>query len=173
VIKRSALAIAVTCFSLPVLSAGPQQPQSTACPTTLAPHPPFVPPAPYPSAAPNSRFWYGSDELWTALWVGGKWVAYANGENGWVFQDKLVFWQRGFDWRKETEPKLIITGKRLDGEAPTIAITHANAVFLPNRENAGMMTLISVPTTGCWEITAHYNGGDLSFVVAVESKTHR
>jgi hypothetical protein len=146
---------------------------SGQCLTTLTPNPQFVPPAPYPSTPPNSRFWYGSDELWTALEIGGKWQAYANGENGWVFQNKLVFWRRGFDWRKEPEPKLILTGKRLDGDAPTVAVAHANAVFLPSHENAGMMTLISIPTTGCWEITAHYQGHDLSFVVSVETESQQ
>jgi hypothetical protein len=129
---------------------------SAQCLTTIAPNPPFVPPAPYPSAAPSSRFWYGTDALWTALQIDGKWVAYAKGENGWVYQDKLVFWQRGFDWRKETKPKLIVTGKRLDGDAATIAVADANAVFMPSREGAGMMTLIDIPKAGCWEITAHY-----------------
>jgi hypothetical protein len=141
---------------------------SGQCLTTLSPNPAFVPPAPYPSAAPRSTFWIGSDDLWTALEFGGKWTAYGKEEDGCVFQTKLVFWQRGFDWRKETEPKLIVTGKRLDGDAPTIAVAHANAVFLPSREGAGMMTLISIPATGCWEVTAHYKGHDLSFVVSVE-----
>jgi hypothetical protein len=53
-------------------------------------------------------------------------------------------------------------------KAPIVAIAHANAVFLPSREGAGMMTLIDIPETGCWEITAHYKGHDLSFVVSVE-----
>jgi hypothetical protein len=144
---------------------------SGQCLTTLAPNPPFVPPAPHPSNAPTARFWYGSDDLWTVLEIGGKWPVQRKDENGSVFTTKLVFWRRGFDWRKEMEPKLIITGKRLDGDAPTVAVAHANAVFLPSHENAGMMTLISIPTTGCWEITAHYQGHDLSFVVSVEPET--
>ena len=146
---------------------------SAQCLTTLAANPPFVPPAPYPSVAPKSTFWFGSDDLWTTLEFDGKWTAYAKGENGWVYQNKLVFWQRGFDWLKETEPKLIVTGKRLDGDAPTIAVAHANAVFIPSREAAGIMTLISVPKTGCWEITAHYKGHDLSFVVSVDPEAHQ
>jgi hypothetical protein len=146
---------------------------SAQCLTTLAANPPFLPPAPYPSVAPKSTFWFGSDDLWTALQFDGKWTAYAKEEGGWVYQNKLVFWKRGFDWRKETEPKLIVTGKRLDGEAPTIAVAHANAVFIPSREAAGIMTLISIPKTGCWEITAHYKGHDLSFVVSVEPEAHQ
>jgi hypothetical protein len=34
-----------------------------------------------------------------------------------------------------------------------------------------MMTLIDIPKTGCWEITAHYKGHDLSFVVSVEPES--
>jgi hypothetical protein len=83
-------------FLLPLLG-------SAQCLTTLAPNPPFVPPIQYPPGAPASgTFWYGTDELWTALSVDGKWK----------MEDtiKLVFWGRRFDWRKEFEPKLIVTG---------------------------------------------------------------
>ena len=145
---------------------------SAQCPTTLAPSHPFVPPAPYFSIAAYSSFWYGTDALWTALPTDGRWPVFGKKEDGWVYRTKLVYWHRGFDWRTETEPKLTITGKRLDGEAPTFAVAHANAVFLPSREGAGMMTLIDIPKAGCWEITAHYKGHDLSFVVSVEPEAH-
>ena len=140
---------------------------SGQCLTSLALNPPFVPPAPYFNIAAYSMFWYGSDALWTALDVDGKWPAHDKDKDGSVFKTKLVYWGRGFDWRKEDEPKLIITGKRLDGEAPTISVAHPYAAFVPSREGAGMMTLISIPTTGCWEVSAHYQGHDLSFVVSV------
>jgi hypothetical protein len=55
----------------------------------------------------------------------------------------------GFDWRKEAEVKLIITAKRLDGDAPSVAVAHANAVFVTGNTPA-MMTLIDIPTAGCW-----------------------
>jgi len=146
---------------------------SAQCPTTLAPTHPFVPPAPYFSIAAYSSFWYGSDALWTALPTDGKWPTFGKKEDGWVYRTKLVYWHRGFDWRKETEPDLIVTGKRLDGDAPTVAVAHANAVFLPSREGAGMMTLIDIPKAGCWEITAHYKGHDLGIVVSVEPENRR
>src|SRR5579872_1286288 len=169
---RIVLVVVFIFLTFPSLAFSQQHNQS-ACLTTLAPNPPFVPAAPYFSAAPDSQFWYGSDTLWTALPIDGKWPAFGKEEDGWVYRTKLVFWQRGFDWRKETEPKLIITGKRVDGDAPTIAVAQANAVFLPSREGAGMMTLVDIPKTGCWEITAHYKGHDLSFVVSVEPKDQR
>lgn len=144
---------------------------SAQCLTTLPPNPPFVPPIAYPpgSLQPGT-FWYGTDALWTALSVDGKWKA-GNYGKGIVYTTKLVFWRKGFDWRKEVEPELIVTGKRLDGDAPSIAVAHANAVFVPGKPGytpPGMMTGIAIPTTGCWEITAHYGGHTLTFIVSVE-----
>jgi hypothetical protein len=141
---------------------------SAQCRVTRPPEPPFVPPAAYAFSKPNPSFFsYGTDALWTELQLDGKWVAFGKEGDGWVYENKLTYWHRGFDWRKD-EPKLTVTGKRLDGDAPTVTAAHANAVFLPSKEAAGMMTLLPVPTVGCWEITARYEGHDLSFVVSVE-----
>ena len=118
-----------------------------------------------------ARSWYGTDALWTALDADGKWKM-GNYGKGIAYRTKLVFWGQGFDWRTEPEPKLIITGKRLDGNAPSIALAHANAVFVPGDRPdlmpPGMMTGLDVPTAGCWELTAHYRGHTLTFVVSVE-----
>jgi hypothetical protein len=138
------------------------------CRVTRPSDPSFVPPAAYAFKTPNPSFFpFGTDELWTELRVDGKWVAFGKEGDGWVYQNKLTFWHRGFDWRKD-EPKLTVTGKRLDGDAPTVTVEHANAVFLPNKEAPGMMTLFAVPTMGCWEITARYEGHELRFVVSVK-----
>jgi hypothetical protein len=141
---------------------------SAQCQVTRPSKPSFVPPAAYEFKTPNPSFFaYGSDALWTDLLVDGKWVAFGKGGDGWVYENKLTYWHRGFDWRKD-EPKLTVIGKRLDGDAPTITGAPASAVFLPSKEAAGMMTLLAVPTLGCWEITANYEGHVLSFVVSVE-----
>jgi hypothetical protein len=143
---------------------------SAQCRVTRPANPPFVPPPAYAFKVPNPSFFpYGTDELWTELLVDGKWVAFGKDSDAWVYQNKLTFWHRGFDWRKD-EPKLTVTAKRLDGEAPAVTAAHANAVFIPNKEAAGMMTLIAIPTLGCWQITAHYQGHDLSYVVSVDAK---
>jgi hypothetical protein len=77
-----------------------------------------------------------------------------------------MFWRRGFDWRKEPEPELFITAKRLDGDAPSVAVAHANAVFVTGNTSAiAMMTGIVVPTAGCWELMGDYNGHTLTFTV--------
>lgn len=141
---------------------------SAQCRTTLPPNPAFVPLAPYPPSASDGMFWYGTDALWTALNVDGKWKIHNNVlEDKGAYRTKLVFWRRGFDWRRELEPKLIITARRLDGEAPSVAVAHANAVFVQGNTPA-MMTGIDIPTAGCWELTGHYHGHTLTFTVSVE-----
>jgi len=138
---------------------------SAQCLTTPPPNPPFVPPLKNPSSAIGSNtFWYGTDALWTSLSLDGKWT-FQNSVPA-PYPTKLVFWRRGFDWRKELEPKLIITGKRLDGDAPSIAEAHANAALFGAGD--AMITAIDIPTAGCWELTAHYGGHTLSFIELVE-----
>jgi hypothetical protein len=154
------LAVAVIGLLLPLLT-------SANCFATLAPNPPFVPPAPYPSNAPDGMFWYGTDTLWTTLDVDGKWHMQKNVRHGKGYRTKLVFYRLGFDWHKEVQPKLIVASKRLDGKAPFVPVEPANAVFLPSKTPA-MMTAIDIPTAGCWELTAHYNGHTLTFIVSVE-----
>lgn len=150
---------AVFALSLPMLS-------SAQCHPTRAPNPLFVPPAPYPSIPSDSQFWYGTDDLWTAL-GDGKWSMRGKSANDRSYTEKLIFWRKGFDWHKEMEPKLVVTAKRLDGDAPTVTVSHANAVFVTGNRPA-IMTGIDIPTAGCWEITAHYTSHNLTFVVLVE-----
>jgi hypothetical protein len=134
-----------------------------ACPVTRPPAQPFVPPPPYWTEHGPDGFWYGSESLWTLLHVPGTWMM----GGGKVYTTKLVYWRRGFDWRKEPEPELIVIAKRLDREAPPVAAGPAHAVFVTT-ERPGMMTGIDIPSTGCWELTAQYGGQRLSFVVSVQ-----
>ena len=134
-----------------------------SCPATKPPAPPFIPPPPYWTDHGPDRFWYGTESLWTLLDVPGTWRM----GGGMVYTTKLVYWRRGFEWRKEPEPKLIVTASRLDREVPLVAVEHANAVFVTG-PRAAMMTGIDIPTTGCWEVTARYRDQKLSFVVSVQ-----
>lgn len=137
-----------------------------ACPVTKPPAQPFVPPPPYWTDHGPDRFWYGSESLWTLLNVSGT-GTWRTGR-GKVLTAKLVYWRRGFDWRKEPEPELVVTAKRLDREAPSVATEQANAVFVTGRQPAAMMTGIDIPSAGCWELTAQYRDQKLSFVVSVQ-----
>jgi hypothetical protein len=137
------------------------------CVTTVAPVPAFVPRAPYAARAPEGGFWYGSDALWTTLSVDGKWHMEGNVLHGKGYRTKLVYWRRGFDWWTEPEPKLVVTARRLDGDAPPVTVQRAHGVLLPEHTSA-MMTLIDVPVAGCWQVTGRYEGQVVRFVVSVE-----
>jgi len=139
-----------------------------ACTVTKPLAQPFVPPPPYWTEHNPDQFWYGTESLWTLLSVQGTWHLRNNvleGKGG--VRNKLIYWQRGFDWRREPEPKLIVIAKRLDSEAPSVAADAAHAVFV-DTERAAMMTGIDIPSIGCWELTAQYGGQTLSFVVSVQ-----
>jgi hypothetical protein len=76
-------------------------------------------------------------------------------------------WSEGYDWLVEPKPRLIVTGRRIDGEAPAIAVSNASNAFNFDIGSA-MLVGVDIPTHGCWEITGHYGGRTLSFVVSVE-----
>lgn len=141
-----------------------------ACPVTKPAAQPFVPPPPYWTDNHGSdQFWYGTESLWTLLDVQGMWNIHNNvleSEGG--YRTKLIYWRRGFDWRREPEPELIVIAKRLDREAPPVAANSAHAVFVTGPAPAAMMTMIDIPTSGCWEIAAEYRDQKLSFVVSVQ-----
>ncbi|SRR5216684_318170 len=139
-----------------------------ACPVTKPSAQPFVPPPPCWTDHGPDGFWYGSESLWTLLGVPGTWNIHSNvleGKGG--YRTKLTYWRQGFDWRREPKPELIVIAKRLDREAPRVAAGPANAVFVTTAR-PGMMTMIDIPSTGCWELTAQYGGHRLSFIVSVQ-----
>jgi len=140
-----------------------------ACPVTKPPSQPFVPPPPYWTQHNPDQFWYGTESLWTLLPDQGKWKIRNNvlqSEGG--YRTKLTYWRRGFDWRREPASELTVTARRLDREAPSIAAEHANVVFVTGPRPAAMMTVMDIPTTGCWRLTAQYRDQKLSFVVSVQ-----
>jgi hypothetical protein len=100
-------------------------PAPASCPTTRPPDPPFVPPAPYPPTPPSvvdDQFWYGTNQLWTALNTDGTWPMPKH--NGLLF-DKSFWWRKGYDWRTEATPALRVTGRRLDAPAPAVSVSGA------------------------------------------------
>jgi hypothetical protein len=101
-------------------------------------------------------FWYGSDGLWT--WLEADGTARR--------ADKSFWWRKGYDWRTETSPSLLVTGRRLDAAAPAVRSSDATNGF---REDIGAFMLIGLdfPAGGCWEVTGHYRGQRLRFVVRV------
>ena len=142
--------------------------RNPACRATQPPDPPFDPPIlPFPLHAMSEAFWYGNESLWTTLYVPGIWKIEGNvlASKG-AYATKLFYWSRDFDWRMEPEPNLIVNAKRLDRKRPLVRADHATNAF--SGEHAGMLVGLDVPTTGCWEITAHYRQHTLAYVVLVE-----
>jgi hypothetical protein len=140
---------------------------SAQCPSTRSPQrQSFVPPAPYLAATHARDFWYCSNSLWTRV---GDDFQVADGERR--ISAKLVYWRVGFDSQKETDPELAVVARRLDGPAPLVWAEHASAVRFPQSDgpaSLAMMTGISFPTAGCWEIAANYKGQMLSYIVSVK-----
>lgn len=116
----------------------------------------FVPPAPYPTHISSDTFWYGSEALWTNVPIDGVWHLNNLAQRG-TYANKLIFWHRGFDWRKEREPKFTFTARRLDVEAQPLVQSGAIPVFVTGATSA-MMIGMSLPSAGCWELTADYHG---------------
>ena len=127
------------------------------CRVTLPSDGRFTPPKPY-SAEPDSMgvnaFWFGSAKLWTMLHTDGTWQdlrPYSPAETS--LRQKLFWWRTGYNWKTETQPQLKVTGRRLDGMAPTFQTLHASNGHKGEDWNSFMVVGIDIPTPGCWEIT--------------------
>jgi hypothetical protein len=104
-----------------------------------------------------------SADLWTMLQAGGTWSNLPHSNAG--YTQKVFWWAQDDNGGAEPTPKLTVTGRRLDAAAlPLVAssATHAMADF-----GAAMLVGVDIPALGCWEITGHYRGRELSFVVWV------
>lgn len=102
--------------------------------------------------------------MWTWLDANGTWLMV--GAPGGVQSDKRLWWREGYDWQAETTPRLQVTGRRLVAPAPTVTASDATNGF---REDIGVFMLLGLelPDEGCWELTGHYAGTNLRFVVQV------
>ena len=133
-----------------------------SCPLTVPQDPVFVPPAPYDALGFEGYFWFGSNSLWTSLPQDGVWFGLPDNPEG--YTQKVFWWRDGYVWTEEPEPNLIVTGERLDAEAPLLAASKAT-----NASDIGSAMLVGLdfPTFGCWKITGKYQDAELSFVVWV------
>jgi hypothetical protein len=138
--------------------------ETNTCPITTVPATPFVPPIPYrPTAAPDS-FWFGTNGLWTSLGVQGVWHSPPRRDDGYF--NKLFLWQEGYDVQKEPKPEIVVILRRLDSDAPLVVSRGGtNAHF---GGTWAMLTGVTFPTEGCWEITTYHAGHLLTFVGSVQ-----
>jgi len=164
--ERFLLACLLACplFAQPGL-AGDLAPAS--CPVTKPPEPAFVPPISHPERE-DGRFWLGTKALWTALDEDGIWKGIVS-KNG--TRNKFWWWREGWEYDTDlraNEPGLIINARRIDGVAPVVSKPRVT-----NAELSGgwaMLTMLELPTSGCWEITGNYRSEYVSMVVWVPKK---
>ena len=142
-----------------------------SCPVTVPPAIPFIPPAPYELEDNDNDFWIGTDHLWTARSKTEVWTTAPRKPGHEQEVQPLTaktFWASvDFNWRTEWPVTLTVTGRRLDGSAPPLLTLRATNAMVPG-PTPTMLVGVYVPTPGCWEITGHYKGQNLSFVVWVK-----
>jgi hypothetical protein len=170
--NRTLLALALVAVGIdgaslgaPVVAGASFASQVGNCPIATASIPPFSPPAPYPVSAPAGMFWHGNDDLWTRLPIDGSWRGLP--VNGSGFRQKVFWWHPGFDGGAESRPEMTVTGRRLDGAGSFVRPAPATNASHADFGGWTILTLIDVPTTGCWELAGSYRGNTVSFVVSV------
>lgn len=126
---------------------------------------PFVPPAPYTTIAARDGVFYGSENLWT--YIPRKNFAVSGPD---YISAKLTYWRVGFDSDNEPEPELAVVARRLDAPASLVWANKAHGIKVSGSNapwDLAMMTGISFPTSGCWEISSNYKGQILTYIVNV------
>lgn len=152
-------------FAVQTSAADEKVPDS--CPVTRPPYPPFVPPAPFP-AKETGRFWLGTNALWTSLDEDGIWRGIVSPRGT---RNKFWWWREGWRFdtdRRANEPGLIVTARRIDGEAPEVRGPRVTNAFEGKR--TAMLLILEIPTSGCWEITGNYRSEYVSMVVWVPDR---
>ena len=158
------------CFLALSLALAPVFPQinpaegRNGCPVTSAPDPPFAPPLPYRPHTANGQFLYGTPALWALV------------NTHWRVHDgsKLPYFRQGFDSQKEPDPRLTVVARRIDSASPMVWAGWASSASIDDTvERMFMVTGLRIPTSGCWEISAHYtpdrgNIRTLTYTVWVE-----
>jgi|SRR5271169_3428789 len=123
----------------------------------------FIPPSPYRAHPSPGNFWFGTDKLWTELPVTGTWSILPDytPTDQTYYRNKLGFWRQGYDPHIEPRPNLTVTGRRIDGPAPPLQMDGKGNGSWTN-DDQFIMTGITFPTLGCWEITGHYENKELN-----------
>lgn len=157
---RTLFVIAVFLAPVPALAEGP------CSITASSDHRQFIPPAPYTTVLERGMFWFGSEKLWTALREDGHWGGVYRADLK-VYRNKLPLYRVGFDSRRESDPAVVVTARRVGQPATVGAILADPAHGVSDGTNSFIMTALDLPV-GCWEINARYaNESPLTLVVSV------
>jgi hypothetical protein len=117
-------------------------------------------------ADPQGAFWFGTNELWTALPVDGVWEGLPFTENE-GYGNKLFLWQVGYDPQTGfEEPDIIVVTRRLDATAPLWSKRGGTFALFPGAP--AMLIGVNFPSVGCWEVNAWHAGHTLTFVLSIQ-----
>jgi hypothetical protein len=134
------------------------------CAVTEAPNHVFIPPPPYEASPGEGAFYLGTDDFWTILPSDGVWEA--QHDQATYDRRKIAWFSKDYWWLSRTEEDLVIDAQRLDG-AGSVHQPGATNAFIPEHQTSAMLNSIEFPSTGCWEISAHWHDHELKFVVWV------
>jgi hypothetical protein len=133
------------------------------CPVTVTGKTTFDAPEPYSPSAPwEGIFWFGTEGLWTALHNDGVWAGLPLNSDG--YGQKIMWWSEFYDLPNELEPALVVSGRRLDGDAAALRF-HGATNAMADDIGEAMLTGVEFPTLGCWEVRGEYKKTSLTFVV--------
>lgn len=139
---------------------------------TVPPRPGFVPPEPYPPEPGFENVWYGTPELWTKLDRNGAiWRDLPVGKGPHAVGDKTLWFSENFSTAQgedfSGDAGITLTAVDLDGSAPKVVEEGGVPSFNHHIKNF-MLVGLGLPEPGCWEVTARYQGTELSYVLLVE-----
>jgi hypothetical protein len=165
VVAMAAVVLAVS-FRAPVTATTGA---GAACPVTV-PDGSFRAPPPWPAEPPAyyGSHWFGTADLWTMLDVGGEvWHGLPVDAQG--LGQKTFWWSTAFTGgANESNPRITVSGIKLDDPAPRTLPIGGRATNAAADFGEAMLVGVTVPSTGCWELTASYKGHSLSYTVLVE-----
>ena len=143
--------------SLPSTPGGSASPTASVAPGIV--NCPTTQPGPVPADIGDQLFGSGSAYGNDDLWVGGL------GDGGvidarpvFVAEDGSIGWKLG--WWRDVSGTLVITGRRLDADAPPLEASVPDGYGSTGFQASGL----NFPTDGCWEVTGRVGDAQLTFV---------
>jgi hypothetical protein len=147
------------------------------CRITLPADGEFVPPSSILAgrAPMEDQFGFGTEKLWSVLPRDGTWrdPVYVDPSSSghlaeFAYTGRLRWFRLDPSFSEKHGP-LTVTGKRLDGPAPSF--TESLDIYAARLDDNAMLmggvAVINIPTFGCWEITGRYKDQELNFTVWV------
>jgi len=133
------------------------------CPVTAPGDDAFTPASQTPDelSPGDGAVWFGTPGLWTKIPPNEQVRS-----RSWLRGEKTFWWSENFPGGGvEGSPNITVTAEHLDGLAPTVkAGGPGTNGFHPDLGDF-VLVGVTLPGTGCWELTAEYKGATLSYVM--------